>query len=528
MSEKKLLIDTTTLRLTLSENADGAMLTARGEFGKADVPTENKRIYPRKIWEREIRKSAQAILEGKNMGELDHPADGKTSLKRVSHIITKLEMTEDGQIIGEAKILDNPDGDRLKSILKAGGSVGVSSRGLGSTAMNEDGYDVVQEDFQYITHDFVADPAVRTSYPQFSNEDRNNENKAAVAEATAKPESKEIVMEQEGKKVEAAATIAAAATEVKLTLEDITKAVAAKEAELTEKFSKDLVVKIAESQDKVREEVKAQLLADSDISKTKLALESVKNAVREFVMPADIDASIKAKDAEIAQLKESVQKAEAKLAEAEVKAGKIVESARSLTIGLHYEKTLAESTDRDSIKSIIGDASKFKDTKSLDEAIQGAKKVLSKKLEEQKAKDAEKASLKAEYEKTIGEMKTQLDNLTSALDESMELAKDYALKLYVESKVKGNPNAEKIRSICEGKGSKEEIDTVIKQFSVAANNGGDYNSVRARFDKARNANLVEDHVKDTSSRKPQGGVVEEGVDAEIAELMPIREVRNLV
>lgn len=173
---KKLLVDGgfTPIKMKLTESKGGDYFT--GEFGKADVPTENRRIYPKRIWEREIKRIQPALAEGKVLAELDHPADGKTSLKRVSHVVKKLWMEPDGRIMGEATICDNEHGKQLKSILKAGGAVGVSSRGMGSTQTNEDGMDVVGEDFEYITHDCVADPAVVTSYPTYEFQESKNKN----------------------------------------------------------------------------------------------------------------------------------------------------------------------------------------------------------------------------------------------------------------------------------------------------------------------------------------------------------------
>lgn len=191
--EKKLLIDYFgIIKPVLTEDSNGQMIM-RGEFGRADTPTENKRIYPRAIWEREINRIQEAISEGKVLGELDHPSDGKTSLKRVSHVMTRLEMEPDGKIVGEARIMNNEHGRQLKSILDAGGAVGVSSRGMGSTSMNETGYEVVQEDYTYMTHDCVADPAVKSSYPTFSSVEDKQMNKNSITESLNPDEKKMVV-----------------------------------------------------------------------------------------------------------------------------------------------------------------------------------------------------------------------------------------------------------------------------------------------------------------------------------------------
>jgi hypothetical protein len=152
----------------LIESPDGSnFLEVRGRFGHADLINGNKRIYPKKLWEKVL--SDPTILESLNggsmLGELDHPDDAKTSLNRVSHIITELLMEGSGEIIGVARILNNPKGQQLRSIFEAGGKVGISSRGQGSVRM-QNGANVVQEDFKLVTFDFVTVPSTPNAFPK--------------------------------------------------------------------------------------------------------------------------------------------------------------------------------------------------------------------------------------------------------------------------------------------------------------------------------------------------------------------------
>jgi hypothetical protein len=164
---KTLLIDMLPVKLVLNES-EGEKAIARGEFMRCDVMTENNRIYPSKVIQREIMRLQEDIKNRRVFGELDHPEDGKTRLSRVSHIITDLRM-EGNIVYGTAEILDTEAGLNLKAILQAGGEVGVSSRGFGT--VNEEG--VVNDDYQLITFDFVALPAIKSAYPKFFMEDLN-------------------------------------------------------------------------------------------------------------------------------------------------------------------------------------------------------------------------------------------------------------------------------------------------------------------------------------------------------------------
>ena len=65
----------------------------------------------------------------------------------------------DGDVVyGTIELLDTPSGKILKSLVESGITLGVSSRGVGSTRRQGD-TDVVQEDFQLICFDMVSEPS---------------------------------------------------------------------------------------------------------------------------------------------------------------------------------------------------------------------------------------------------------------------------------------------------------------------------------------------------------------------------------
>jgi hypothetical protein len=85
-------------------------------------------------------------------------------LDRVSHMITSLRK-EGTNYIGRAKILDTPMGQIAKGLLEGGANLGVSSRALGSLKMNNEGVNIVQDDFMLSTAaDIVADPSAPDAY----------------------------------------------------------------------------------------------------------------------------------------------------------------------------------------------------------------------------------------------------------------------------------------------------------------------------------------------------------------------------
>ena len=66
-------------------------------------------------------------------------------------------------MMGKIKALGTPAGEILKSLIKSGVQVGISSRGLGSVE-ESGGQTYVQDDFQLICFDIVADPSTKDAF----------------------------------------------------------------------------------------------------------------------------------------------------------------------------------------------------------------------------------------------------------------------------------------------------------------------------------------------------------------------------
>ena len=61
-------------------------------------------------------------------------------------------------VYGEVELLDTPCGKILQNLVEAGVTLGISSRGVGSTT-NDGDRQVVQDDFQLICWDYVSEPS---------------------------------------------------------------------------------------------------------------------------------------------------------------------------------------------------------------------------------------------------------------------------------------------------------------------------------------------------------------------------------
>lgn len=140
-------------------------LHIEGVFLQGDIKNRNGRMYPSTTLAKEVARYNEAFVnKGRALGELGHPDGPTVNLDRVSHKIISLRQ-EGSNFIGRAKILSTPMGNIAKSLLDEGVKLGVSSRGIGSIRTNNEGVNVVGEDFMLATAaDIVADPSAPDAF----------------------------------------------------------------------------------------------------------------------------------------------------------------------------------------------------------------------------------------------------------------------------------------------------------------------------------------------------------------------------
>ncbi len=129
-----------------------------GRFIVADQKNKNGRLYPMSVLEPEVdRYVMEMVKPGRAWGELCHPNGPTVNLKETCHRIVSLEKNGHG-FDGKALITNTPNGITLKGLLECGGTVGVSTRGMGSL-IEKNGAMEVQKDFRLASVDCVSDPS---------------------------------------------------------------------------------------------------------------------------------------------------------------------------------------------------------------------------------------------------------------------------------------------------------------------------------------------------------------------------------
>jgi len=161
----QLLVDVTPFRPTITESkTKPGVFEVEGVMQRASAENQNGRVYSKAILERECSKYMKEFVKrGNAFGELDHPESPVVSLKNASHVVKDLYWKGD-DLMGKVELLNTPAGNIVKEIIKAGHTIGISSRGTGSVQQTNEGHLEVQDDFELVCWDFVSNPSTHGAF----------------------------------------------------------------------------------------------------------------------------------------------------------------------------------------------------------------------------------------------------------------------------------------------------------------------------------------------------------------------------
>lgn len=125
-----------------------------GIFSTIGEKNRNGRVYPKELWESNVKKYQDIIKSGSinRLCEWEHPERGTVDPMEAVAAINKLEINGK-YVMGEATLLDNPRANQLKSLIDNGIKLSVSSRGSGKVKNG------IVEEFNLITYDLVSAPS---------------------------------------------------------------------------------------------------------------------------------------------------------------------------------------------------------------------------------------------------------------------------------------------------------------------------------------------------------------------------------
>ena len=433
------------------DEASGKRPYLKGRLGWVDKATANKRLYPRKVMGRELMRLKAPMENREIYGELDHPGDGKTKLARVSHFVLAANITESGEIVGNIEFIPGTvNGDQALAVARAGGRLGVSSRGWGTLVPDGKGNNVVQEDFRLGTWDIVADPANVGAYPDFVVESKEEEDMDLEKLRTASPEAYVRLMEEAKKEVSPEAREHA------------------REA-LRHEFEEQLRDESIKIREEAVEEARGQLLEDPTVAGASGAMERIKSVVAPFIMEEDVDGEIEELREQLSSMHERVAEQDVVIAELEEENEELVDLGKEFGFAFFLERELADNDRKDQIVEMLGDVSEYADLDELRERLSDVVSVLAEEDEKQQ-----------EYLSRIAELEAQATKLAEERDKALGIGHKFGIKAYIERKVSTSPHRGALRTFLDESrpASVEAVDRLVESFSKANPVSSEYMSVR--------------------------------------------------
>lgn len=497
-------------------------IVMRGQFARSDKATENKRLYRESLWRREFNRLSESMQNRRMFGELDHPSDGRTKLQRVSHLVTGLRI-EGNEVIGEAEVLDTPNGRILKTLARAKAQVGVSSRGYGSTKTLSDGTMEVQEDFRLDTFDFVADPATRTAYPEVYAEERQH-----IREAEEEMTPERLRRDYSGL-VEAIRGEARGS----LTASDLTEAEARNTQRMTERFGLQLRRAMELAEDSIRSEVRSELMSDPRVAGALTVVEQIVGLVKSYGIDPQAHQELMVKDDEVTSLKRQLEDKTLEVHRLSQENAQDRVLIKELAYKLHLEHLLAKEPARAAIEALVGDVTKFESKDEIDKRVEAIRAELARRggpekdkteetvsADELKRTEEERDALKKRLESaeaTIAALKLAKESADSdakrfkgtaekslVVAESLEVQCHTLRRIYERKEALPVADAKKLQRLCEGAPSVEAVDEIIDEYTPTRTQDNDEATrIREHVSRGTGHDRLEEEGGGTGRRVPK-------------------------
>jgi hypothetical protein len=377
------------------------------------------------------------------------------------------------------EVLDTQQGLNMQAILAKGGKVGVSSRGFGSVTANADGVQVVQDDYQLVTFDVVANPADEHAYPKFFAESKET---GAMSEQDKKAQIEQFRTEN---------------PEIVEALQQVIS------SEMEEKVAATVKAAIEQLRQEAHDQALTDLRSDPRNASAAARISQIAAIVAPNVLPEDVRKVVEERDAQVASLSAEAKKLREDLDTERALRVEAEKMAQRFGYHLHLDREMANESEEEAsvIRQLVGPVAEFQSKDELDAKLKGARDAVAEQKKARLAREAKEQAIRAESATEIRKLRAQIADLSEERDHGLQIAKKFGVRSLVEQVAAGHPQGPKIRRMFENGqiNSKDELDAAAAELLESVSPEFDRVSERIRANQGRGREYLNE-----AANKPTG------------------------
>lgn len=136
----------------------------QGQVSQVGIISQNGYRYREGFWNKVLSnpRVSDALSSRSMLGMIEHPTDDDdylaTPYDKASHVVLKAWVDSAGNPYAHLGLLNNEQGNNLKALAEVGVPIGVSTRGLGSSAHDDVSEYIDEDNYMLLTWDCVKSP----------------------------------------------------------------------------------------------------------------------------------------------------------------------------------------------------------------------------------------------------------------------------------------------------------------------------------------------------------------------------------
>jgi hypothetical protein len=241
--------------------------------------------------------------------------------------------------------------------------------------------------------------------------------------------------------------------------------------DLRSEFADKLESAIADAKKEMEESITERLMNDPQVAGAKKALGDLKDVLRPYIIPEDVEHVVQEKEEQISFLENMVAERDLQLVNLQQENDKLASIAREAGYRFHLEQKLNGVENARLVRDLVGDVGNYATVPEMDARIADI-------VEEMESQALDEAAQSEE----VARLEAQLAEQKLIAEKALEASKHLASQVYLEQRLVNHPNADYARSLVEAHQpqNKSDVDNLLSNSHPKTSTTEDVESARAR------------------------------------------------